>query len=421
MSRAHFGRGILMAATMLLSACAQRELRAGATPAVVRSEVALPAVLMLPGYPLGMAEHPTTSGAVYRTNLEATQSEFARRSDADTPQILVARAGAAFEHYRTYGNLEELGNAVELAEAAATSSPVPHGALQLWAEIATYLHRFDAARAALDRLAAGEDGAPTERQRMLRAQIRIARGVDRAEAASLPEQYSDRADAVAIAERCVEIGDLDCASSAYHQAQFLSVDSHPVPLAWLHTQQGMTLLRFGRPDAAIPFFEAALERLPGYYVAVEHLAECLFLTGAFERSEALYIEVIAQTGNPEYMAGYAVLLGAIGRTTEAAHWQAEAREHYAKLLAIWPETYAQHAVGFYIESADAAMALKLARSNIAARQDVGSWISLAEALAAAGQRSEACEALNAAVATGWSPPELRALRSQLDDCPRSGA
>ncbi len=421
MGRAPWARGVLIAATILLSACAQRELRASATPAAVRTDVALPAVLMLPGYPLSMAAHPTTSGAVYRTNLEATQSEFARRRDADTPEILVARAGAAFEHYRAYGNLEELRMAVGMAETAAKSRPAPHGALQLWAEIASYLHRFDAAGAALDRLAAGEDGAMTERQHLLRAEIRSARGINRGEAARLPERYGNRADAVAVADRCVELGDLACASSAYHQAQFLSVGTHPVPLAWLHTQQGITLLRFGRPDAAIPFFEAALERLPGYYVAVEHLAECLFLTGAFERSEALYTEVIAQTGNPEYMAGYAALLGAIGRKTEAAHWQAEARQHYAQLLALWPETYAQHAVGFYIESADAVTALKLARSNIAARQDVGSWILLADALAAAGQRSEACEALNAAVATGWSPPELRALRSQLDDCPRSGA
>jgi tetratricopeptide (TPR) repeat protein len=415
-----WGRGILISAMILLAACAQSGLRRGAVPDNVLPEAALPPVLLLPGYPARMSELPTTTGAVYRNNLESLQSELARRSDADSPEILLARAGAAYEHYRAYGNLAELKNAVTMAEAAVRPVPAPRGALQLWAEIASYLHRFDAAEAVLERLATEQPGSIGAPQRALRAQMRAARGMAAHEAADLPVEFSSRDDAVAVADRCVDTGDLACASSAYHQAQFLSVDTHPVPLAWLHTQQGISLLRFGHPDVAIRFFEAALERLPGYYVAAEHLAECLTLTGQFERAEPLYVDVIAQTGNPEYMAGYAALLQAMGRDREAGYWQSEARRHYADLLALWPETYAQHAVGFYIESGDSDTALKLARKNIATRQDVGSWILLAEALAAAGERESACDALRAAVRTGWSPPELSALQVQLADCPRAG-
>lgn len=92
-------------------------------------------------------------------------------------------------------------------------------------------------------------------------QIKSARGQGSAPMFSTAlANGAEFSDLVQRAGHCVDMGDLDCATQNYHQAQFVYSDSVPFPLAWLHTQQGIALLRFGHPEWALRFFDAALAR-----------------------------------------------------------------------------------------------------------------------------------------------------------------
>jgi tetratricopeptide (TPR) repeat protein len=194
----------------------------------------------------------------------------------------------------------------------------------------------------------------------------------------------------------------------------------PVPLAWLHTQQGIAWLRFGDIERAQRFFEAAYQRLPQYYLAAEHLAETEFLLGRRERARELYLAVIAQTDHPEFHAALAEVEAELGDTDAAEVSLGRAREGYEALLARHPAAFADHAAAFHLEQDEAGRALELARINLNQRRDVMAWLLLAEAEHAAGNRRAACRALDQARRTGLNPPELRELEERLQRCARSG-
>jgi tetratricopeptide (TPR) repeat protein len=174
----------------------------------------------------------------------------------------------------------------------------------------------------------------------------------------------------------------------------------------LYTQQGIALLRHGRVAQAKPFFEAAYQRLPDYYLASEHLAECEAQLGNTGRARELYRAVIAQTGNPEFMAALADLEEQMGNAEIAAATREDAEDGYRALLHRQHAAYAQHAAEFLLDAGKADEALALARDNLALRQDVGSLILIARAAAAAGHPAEACAAAARVRASGLAPPEI---------------
>lgn len=398
---------------MLLVACSNP---APITPDRAQAEFVVgdtPAVLMLPNYPLSTADRPTTSGDVWRQNLNARIDVLAARPDAQSPTVLAMRASALFLRFRAYGHQADLELAWQLAQLAAQNDRQHVDAQLSLAAIAAYLHEFALAEEVLTRIEALD--ARRSEVPVLRQQIAEALGN-----ASPNDQTSETLGArerlLAGAQRCQQMGDLDCASAHFHQLQFIELDSAPLPLAWLHTQQGIALLRFGHPQIAIRFFRAALDRLPEYYVATEHLAECLGLIGEYEESSTLYEQVITQTGHPEYMAGYAGMMQDQGRLEQSALWRERALHGYAQLLERFPAAYADHAVGFYLEQGQTQLAHQLATLNRRLRADVGAELLLAQTAAAIGDCELAARSLNAADATGWRPPERDEVQQAVSLC-----
>jgi tetratricopeptide (TPR) repeat protein len=211
-------------------------------------------------------------------------------------------------------------------------------------------------------------------------------------------------------------GDLEGASHWYRTAQDFYHDVDPLPLAWLYSQQGIALLRHGRYDLAKPFFEAAYQRLPDYFLASEHLAECEAQLGNIDRARELYRAVIAQTGNPEFIAALADLEQQAGNPDAAAAARKAAEVGYRALLDRQRAAYAQHAAEFLLDIGKADEALLLARDNLALRKDIGSLILMVKAAAAGGQHAEACAAAAQARATGLEPPELGEIAEIENSC-----
>ncbi len=371
----------------------------------------LPMVLALPNYPLSLQDRPTSDGAAYLKQLDA---RLANLPKADTTHSRAVRAGVLFQRYQALGAMVDLDSAYVLAQALNASKESDADALLLAATIDSYMHEFDTALALLERLNDANAGAA------LRVEIAYARGLAPLPARTLPNAPlttgKEYAELVKLANDCVDRGELACASDYFHQAQFVYADVAPMPLAWLHTQQGIALLRFDQPEQAIRFFRSALTRLPNYSLALEHLAQCLVRLGQFDEARAIYLKLIEQTKNPDDMAGLAVLENKQGNTAAAQKWLIRAKIRYAERLKAFPATYAQHAVKFYLLIAESAEAERLAQLNFALRKDAIAYITLAEVRFAAGNKGAACELLAPVIASGRRPPELLALLDKLGQC-----
>lgn len=365
-------------------------------------------------YPLTQSDYSTTSGAIYLSNLDATIEAL---SDADGAVARpVELATQLYHRYRILGRLDDGERALDLVEQHV-GPDASASALLTRASIRNGFHRFDGARRDLE--AARDRGAPAAAVDGIDRELRLAQG----DYDSFGEDWSWARqpasgfyDAVFRGNASVLLGQQETASLQFFRAQQHYRDSNPFPLAWLYTQQGIALVRNGEFERAIPYLEAALERVPGFYVAAEHLAECEYETGALEQSRSRYRQVIEQTDDPAFRAALAKVEEALGNPERARALRDRAMADYERLLAARPAAYGGHAIDFLIEQGRVDRALELARQNRSLRADIGSRISLAVAAQAAGEDEQACRALEDALATGLKPPELSDLKGLAQDC-----
>lgn len=382
----------------------------------------VPTVIRLSSYPATPTQIRTTSASIYLGNLDARiahlEKTYASQPRADVANALALSLGHRFQ---IIGRLSDALRARAVVSEQLQANPAHPQLLLAHARQLSQFHDFDQALAALDRI---DQPGPA-----LTAPIAGLRG-EIAQALGRYEQLGERfwkpeapgsADVYELAARAnaaVLQGNLDLASRLYFDAQSRYRDVGPFPLAWLHTQQGIALLRFGHIAEAAKFFSAARERLPQYYLATEHLAECLTELGEFDRARELYMEVITQTGNPEFMAAIAGLEEQAGNADKAAQWRSRADSGYQSLLADQAGAYTQHAAEFYLEIGNRQRAEQLASDNLRRRQDVDSRLLLAQVALAQGQQTRACEQIQQAIASGLNPPELGELRAEAGCTPK---
>ncbi len=389
----------------------------------------IPMVFALPNYPLSVTDRATTDGLSFLANLNGRLAALPKTATAHSRAV---QAGVLYQRFQALGALEDLDQAYEILNSLAADPAADSQALLLAATVASYLHEFDAAIRLLDRVDqldhAGVDHAGVDHAGVDHAGVSAPLRLEIASARTMPPLAPPLAlgarlntgkeyrQLVQLANDCIDRGDLGCASNYFHDAQFVYTDVAPLPLAWLHTQQGITLLRFEQPELAIRFFRSALERLPGYALALEHLAQCLVRAKAYGEARKLYQQAIAQTQNPEAMAGLAILENQAGNKSQAKIWLTRAKTAYAERLRKFPAAYAPHAVKFYLLTGDLATAANLAETNLQRRTDASARITLASVRLAQSNPAAACELLAAVLASGRRPPELTALQLQLPQC-----
>ncbi|HRQ64974.1 MAG TPA: hypothetical protein PKZ76_08935 [Xanthomonadaceae bacterium] len=366
-----------------------------------------------PPWPAGPDLVRTTRADIYLGNLDGRIDALARRDD---PLAQRDRAALLAYRYSILGRLGDAEAALELVQGYMVQSPDDAEALLLRGNLRGTFHRFVEARQDIERALRSEPAA----QRAL-DELDLASGGHHALAERLAGRDTSAEGLYDLALRgnlAVQQGDAAQAEHWFRQAQFRYRDVSPLPLAWLHTQQGIAWLRFGDIERAQRFFEAAHLRLPQYYLAAEHLAETEFLLGRPERARELYRLVVAQTDNPAFHAALAEVEAELGDLEAAEASLRRAREGYQSLLARHPAAFADHAAAFHLERDETEPALALARLNLSHRQDVMAWLLLAEAEHAAGHRRAACRALAAAKRTGLRPPELDELSERVRTCGR---
>ncbi len=407
-----------------LTACATETTRSTAVAVAddAGADAHAPAAAPAPAFvdtrwPVSVDAYRTTSEAIYLANLDARISEYRRVSLARPSAALrTALASALYHRFKIIGKLDDAERAMELLDAAVLEEPDEPSHRLLRATVFSAFHRFVEAEA--DLAVAAKSGKSPE---IAQAQREIDLALGRYD--RLTEEFNPSIaptgefyELVHRADLALMQGDLASANVLFRTAQIQYRDVSPVPLAWLHVQRGIGSLRYGDAQTALPFFAAAHERMSHYYLATEHLAEVLTALKRFDEARALYVDVIAQTGNPEFLAALAALEHAAGNAAAAALRNAEAKSAYAALYARHPDAYAQHYAEFLLDAAEPAQALVLAERNVKLRQDVGSWILLARVAEANQDYGRACEAHRNAVATGRNPPELTELSTLAARC-----
>lgn len=113
--------------------------------------------------------------------------------------------------------------------------------------------------------------------------------------------------------------------------------------AWVSLQRGLLALEAGDLRRALKHYRRAEALLPGWWLAQEHIAEALALQGKDERALAIYHDVLARTGDPEFIDAIARIHRARGDESGARAWIARAKHGHAARLVRFPEAAAGHA------------------------------------------------------------------------------
>jgi tetratricopeptide (TPR) repeat protein len=399
---------LTLSAALALCGCATAPVPAPQAPAIAPD----------PSWPLEPQTYRTTSASIYLGNLDARIEELRRIvGERDRNEHRTALAGSLYHRYRVLGRLDDAEEALRLLDAAVAAEPEVPEHRQLRAVVLGGFHRF--ADALADVEAAADAGLAPEEVHKLRRELQLALGDYgplRGEFAATRELTADFYELAHRADLRLLQGEPEGAEFLFRAAQSQYRDVNPVPLAWLHVQQGIAYLRHDRVEEARRFFAAAHARLPQYYLAAEHLAECEARLGNFDAARALYREVIAQTSNPEFIAALADVERAAGDEAAAQRLQAEALARYETLLRAHPSAFGQHAAEFLVAIGQAPRADALAQQNLQLRRDVGSWILAAQTAEAVGDLPRACQARERAVETAMRPPELAELDALAVRC-----
>jgi len=199
-------------------------------------------------------------------------------------------------------------------------------------------------------------------------------------------------------------GELDRAPKHFNNALRSTKDlTEPMPqlIAWCCVQLGQ--FYFGRGDwaNAEKQYQAALEAMPDYYAALDHIAE---LRGAQEKhADAinLYQKIIARVPRPELCQALGDLYLFTGKADQAKPWHERALAGYLKSAGQDDARYFHHLAGFYCDSVEnPEEALKWARKDLQIRHSVFAHDALAWALYRNGQFEDAAAEMKTALAEG---------------------
>jgi tetratricopeptide (TPR) repeat protein len=324
----------------------------------------------------------TTSADIWLENLDGTIAELERLVRA-RPEILQnTRKLAAARHLRGRfrGDLDEIASGIDALTSCIESDPDDAECVLMRAEQEQSLHRFAQARA--DLALAKSRGADPTRIEDLEAELdwndgRYDRAIARIRSAR--RERPSTATWIREAQLDYELGADAEGETAFERAEDAVTDTSPFIVAHLNVQRGIQLALRGKLDEACVFFREAVERLPTYVAAKEHLAEALQKLGRDDEATTIYEEVVRLSDDPEFLHALAALYAKRGRPGDARNLEAKARTRYDELLEKYPEAMYWHASEFFMSTGEKKTALELLRKNVGLRPNSASLVALARA------------------------------------------
>ncbi|WP_293676967.1 hypothetical protein [uncultured Phenylobacterium sp.] len=192
---------------------------------------------------------------------------------------------------------------------------------------------------------------------------------------------------------------LEAAEHRYHGGSALQE-------SWLALQRGLIEMDRGRYAEAHAMFALADERLPGYWLNEEHIAEIVALKGDTAAAKRILESVVKKTTAPEYLDALGAIEAEAGNSEAAKQLFDRAETIYVERARRFPEANAGHALDHYLDDAPRpTKALTLAQANYRNRPYGDAAIQLAKALLLNGRPAEAARLLEEELAKGWDTAE----------------
>lgn len=305
---------------------------------------------------------------------------------------------------RESGDEAWLARAAQAAEASLKSIPAesnPAG-LALRARVDLASHRFADARDRARKLRDLQPGKPGPLIILADALLDLGENDEAARALDALDPHSPLDTTTRRARLALARGQRDTARDLFTKARDAAkalTPPQPLTLAWCEVQLGELAHRSGDWDAAEPRYLAALDAVPEWWSALDHLAELRAAQGRTGEAFAIYEKLIAKTPRPELLQAVGDLHLFLGKADAAKPWHDRALAAYLDATAKGSVAYYHHLAGFHCDSRpDPAAALDTARKDAALRKTAGAHDALAWALYKSGDTKAA--AAEIALATG---------------------
>ncbi len=363
----------------------------------------------------------TTDASIAVSNLSAQLHglSFALSSEPGDPTLTRAVVDLRLVRTQFLGLTSDYEALLAEAEAAIAANPGSAAVYVLRSRVAGALHHFRDAIADLEHakaLAGADADAADIGRRIESARIAVGEG-DRegalVEANALVARRPDYASYSERAAALVNLGRYHEADRAFAAAAAAYQDVSPFALAWVDFQRGLMWAESAdEPQRALPFYEAAVARLPQYVVANVHLAEILEANGELERATMLLAKVAPTSLDPEPSGLLGELLASSSELRDRARGReliALATARYDELLELYPLAFSDHGAEFFAgPGRDLPRALALAELNLENRRTPRAYGVAIEVALRAGALPKACAFADAA-RRGHMTPKLEAI------------
>lgn len=192
-------------------------------------------------------------------------------------------------------------------------------------------------------------------------------------------------------------GNAEAAGKLWEQCCALPVGSDPEPAAWAWVMRGGQHLGKGEFQEANKCYEQALRILPGFPLALEHVAEIALIEKNHDKAISLYRKAIASSNNPGLLVFLGDAFEKAGKHDSAAVAWKKGEKAYRALLEKGNIGYLRPLATFYLDQElRPAKALELAKEDLNIRQDFGAYLTLGRAYLQLGKKKEALEAIQKA-------------------------
>ena len=181
----------------------------------------------------------------------------------------------------------------------------------------------------------------------------------------------------------------------------------PETLAQVELQLGELRFRSGDYDRAAGLYQQARLHAPELPVVLDHQAELQAARGEAATARELFETLASRTRRPEYRQAVGDILKSAGEAEAARPWHEQALQGYLEAAEREDPRYDHHLATFFSDvNRDAAAAVKWARRDFARRETAFTMDSLAWALHLNGEKAEARQLLDRALASGIQDAQL---------------
>ncbi len=304
--------------------------------------------------PRNVASSAPAGGVTYAAAVADADAQVAAadarvaRVKTDSWMELERAANAHMSRGRLSDNWSDYATADSLMARAFDMAPEGTGPFLGRARLNFTMHRFDRVNDDLVRAESQMLLSPRTQAEIeaLRADVDLERG----ETAAALAHYRNAVEVehnfdnlARLAGGLAKSGSLEAADRTYTEAAAALPRSATRERAWVSLQRGLLALDTHDLDRALKHYRDAKRQFPGWWLADEHIAEALTLQGHDEEALAIYRDVLARTGDPEFMDAMARIYRHRGDEATATRWIAIAKAGHARRLARFPEAAAGHA------------------------------------------------------------------------------